>query len=155
MAESGIRKLPDGTQAWEPAFPGQRPPLQPGHTLSLKHGARATVSLGPRVEELADLIRPLVPGYSESDEIALRLLCLALARLEKSSAALAELGPVEMARLRDDERGWANTTRRILTDLGLTPSGRAALGLTVVRAKGEALRAHLVERYADTEGEEP
>jgi hypothetical protein len=125
----------------------------PGNDLAAKHGAYATVKLGSRVAELADRIRELVPGYAERDEPAVRLLCLALARLEASSTAIADASaPDELKRLRDDERGWANTARRYLNDLGLTPTSRAKLGLHVARARGEALRAHLEQHYGDGQG---
>jgi hypothetical protein len=42
----------------------QRCAFQPGNDLAVKHGAYAKVALGPRVEELTEEIRPLVPAYS-------------------------------------------------------------------------------------------
>lgn len=154
--------LPEGQ--WAPAFPGQRPPFKPGNdagvrfrpgnTAGVHHGAYATVQLGPRVAELADEIRDLIPGYSPADEVALRVLCLALARLEQSSAAIDDDTPAaDLARLRQDERGWANTIRRYLADLGLTPVARSGLGLNVARARGEVLRAHLAENYGGEEAD--
>ena len=151
-AGSGIRE--DGL--FEAEFPGQRPPFELGHALRLTHGAYADVRLGERVAELADEVRPLVPGYSEADEVAVRILCLALARLEASSAALQGASTDELARLRSDERGWANTVRRYLNDLGLTPTARARLGLVAVRAKGEAVAVYLqAKRAAEDESGEP
>jgi hypothetical protein len=64
----------------------QRCPFLPGNDLAVKHGAYATVALGPRVDELAEDIRDLVPGYTPCDEVAVRLLCLALARQERAEA---------------------------------------------------------------------
>jgi hypothetical protein len=149
-ASSGIGS--DGQ--WQPAFEGQRPPAARGNQLAAKHGAYATLALGDRVGELAPVIAEHVPGYTVADEIAVRLLALALARLERSSEALAETTDVDaLNRLRQDERGWANTVRRYLSDLGLTPTARAKLGLDVVRAKGEALRA-LHDHVEQTGGED-
>jgi len=125
--------------------------FEKGNSLPLRHGAYAVVALGPRVEELADLIRELVPAYSPSDEITIRLLCLALARLERSSDATGKVPIEELGRLRENERGWTNTARRLLNDLGMTPTSRAGLGLALVQAKGEALRAHLANKRADDE----
>ena len=68
----------------------------------LDTGASATVALGPRVDELADDLRPLVPGYSPSDEPAVRLLSLAFARLERAEVALDEAKPGEAGKLRQD-----------------------------------------------------
>ena len=125
--------------------------FEDGNALALRHGAYAVVALGPRVEELADQIRELVPAYSPSDEITIRLLCLALARLERSSDVAASVPIEELGRLRQDERGWTNTARRLLNDLGMTPTSRAGLGLALVQAKGEALRAHLANKRAGAE----
>jgi hypothetical protein len=127
----------------------QRCPFQPENQLAVKHGSYATVALGPRVDELADEIRDLVPVYTPSDEIALRLLCLALARQERAEAALAEADASDATKLRQDALGWANAARRLLNDLGMTPSSRAKLGLNVARARGAALREHLREHYPD------
>ncbi len=122
--------------------------FEPGNELALRHGAYAVVALGPRVEELADQIRELVPAYSASDEITIRLLCLTLARLERSSDVTGNVPIEELGRLRENERGWTNTARRLLNDLGMTPTSRAGLGLALVQAKGEALRAHLANKRA-------
>ncbi|SRR6266508_3152416 len=132
---------------WTPAFPGQRPPFQKGNDVALRHGAYADVKLGPRVAELADEIRPFVPGYAPGDEIGLRVLCLALARLEASAA----VDSPDARRLREDERGWVNAVRRYLADLGLTPTSRAALGVNLTRARGTALRDHLQATYGEDE----
>lgn len=140
---------------WVPAFPGQRPPFQPGHELSLKHGAYASVALGPRVAELADELRPHVPGYTPADEIALRILCLGLARLERSAAAVDDADPAALERLRQDERGWSNTVRRFLSELGMTPRSRAQLGLDIART-GDELQRYLERReQAQIEPDEP
>ncbi len=119
----GILHLPDGTRRF-----------LPGHTASVSHGAYAVIHLGPRVEALADELRPSVPAYAASDEVALRLLALALSRLEATSAALANAGPEAMQRLRSDERSWANSARNTLADLGMTPASRARLGLDLHRS---------------------
>jgi hypothetical protein len=113
--------------------PWQRPPFEAGNTASVRHGSYAVVKLGPRVDELADELRELVPGFRPADEVALRLLGVCLARIEAASTALEEAGPVELERLRQDLRGWLNTARRLLNDLGMTPTARARLGLDVAR----------------------
>ncbi len=123
VSPRGVRYLPDGRRTFEP-----------GHQINVTHGARAIVKLGPRVAKLADNLRPSVPAYAPSDEVALRLLCLALARLEATAIALAAAGPDEHQRLRADERGWANSARNALSDLGMTPASRARLGLDLHRS---------------------
>jgi hypothetical protein len=56
--------------------------------------------------------------------------------------------PQDPAKLRSDALGWANAARRLLNDLGLTPTSRARLGLNVARTRrGAALEEHLRERY--------
>lgn len=123
----------DEVGRWAPAFEGQRPPFTPGHDVSLRHGAYADLRLGDRVAELADELRPLVPAGRPADEVALRLLALCLARIEAAHAALEKAKPAELATLESDARGWTNTARRLLSDLGMTPTARARLGLDVAR----------------------
>jgi hypothetical protein len=53
----------------------------------------------------------------------------------------------KLARLRDDLRSWLRLSASLANDLGLTPMARSRLGLNTVRARGEALRQHLLERY--------
>lgn len=77
-----------------------------GNDLATKHGAYVSpVRLGDRVAELATVVRELVPAYTPADEVAVQVLCLALARMERSSAALeGTQDAAEMERLRQDER---------------------------------------------------
>jgi hypothetical protein len=39
---------------WVPAFPGQRPPFQPGHRLSLRHGSFSPRTVDPIAVELVE-----------------------------------------------------------------------------------------------------
>lgn len=43
-------------QPWAPAFDGQRPPFEPGHELSMKHGAYSVRKVGPRAEQLVQAV---------------------------------------------------------------------------------------------------
>lgn len=113
--------------------------FQAGHELSVRHGAYAVVQLGPRVAELSAELAELVPGYSGSDAVAVRLLALSLVRLERAEAALADAEPGDLARLRVDSLGWANSARRLLNDLGMTPTARARLGVDLGRIAGGGL----------------
>jgi hypothetical protein len=127
--------------------------FEPGNEVSTRHGAYATVNLGPRVDELADLIRPTVPTYRSGDEVMLRVLCLALTRLERSADAQGEMkDATELHRLRQDERGWANTVRRYLDDLGLSPMARARLKLDVAMTSRALTLTGLAEQ-AELEAE--
>lgn len=49
MAGSGVAH--DGS--WVPEFPGQRPPIQPGHLASVRHGAFSQRLIGPLAEAIA------------------------------------------------------------------------------------------------------
>jgi hypothetical protein len=153
----------DGDGRWTPEFPGQREPFQSGNTLALTHGAYAVVAFSSRASEIADEIRPLVPGYSSADEPAVRLLSLVLTRVEKGTAALDEvdahaasdLAPyavgdaAKLQRLRQDVLGWTNTARRLLSDLGMTPLSRSRLGLNL--AHGESVVIQLQREQRERE----
>ena len=127
--------------------------FKPGNEAAVTHGAYATVKLGARVDELADLIRQYVPAYVPGDEVGLRLLCLGLARLEQSATALETVtAPDAMARLRQDERGWANTVRRYLNDFRLTPASRERAGVErLVTESGEVITLRRLVEAADAE----
>jgi hypothetical protein len=133
--------------------------FEKGNAVATKHGAYAVVQLGPRVDELTDLIRPHVPGYVPGDEVGLRLLCLSIARLERSATALETVAdPDASARLRQDERGWANTVRRYLNDFRLTPASRERAGVErLVTESGEVITLRRLVEAADAEvvDEEP
>jgi hypothetical protein len=111
--------------------------------------------LAPRADEIAAGLRELVPASSPSDEPTVRLLATVLTRLELANAYLDGNGLF-------DARGrprpvlqlvsrWENSAARLLDQLGMSPTSRAKLGLDVARARGEALRAHLAERYSGTD----
>ncbi len=105
--------------------------FEPGNQAASTHGAYAELQLGTRVDELAADITTLVPSYRPADQIAVRLLALSLARIERAVSALEDAKPGDLARLEADMRSWVNTSRRIVVDLALTPTARARLGLDV------------------------
>lgn len=140
---------------WTPAFPGQRPPFEPGNQVAVRHGAFSKLRLEPRAAELVDEIRDLVPARSDADDPTIGLLALTFAQVEAATLYVAEHGIV-------DERGEArsilrhlgtmiNTAGRLCDRLGLTPTSRAQLGLDLTRARGEALDAYLAEKRAAEE----
>jgi hypothetical protein len=124
---------------------------------ALRHGAYSTLACGPRAAELASEIRQALPLYAPADEPSVRLLALALARVERASAALDEVderlgsrrlaaylaeGEERLDRLRRDLRAWIGTATKLMSELGMTPSSRARLGLDVAlaqRASDQAL----------------
>jgi hypothetical protein len=134
----------DGT--WTPAFEGQRPPFEPGNELGhgrpVEHGAYAVLHLTPRAAEIAEWIRAQADHLTTADEAAVQTLALVLAQLERAAGVLGEvdeaivrgddvdvyLGRIESrARLSQDARRWADSARRAMDGLGLTPAGRAQL----------------------------
>lgn len=184
MAESpDPRSGVDEHGDWTPAFEGQRPPFQPGHDLSVRHGAYSTLKLAPRADELATELRQVMPWYGPADEVAVRLLALTLARIEAATAALDVVDdrldgirtadetkraqrlrayvtdgePENLAgslqRLRDDLKGWIRLSRSLANDLGMTPTARAKLGLDLVQAR--SAQSRLEEHVRDRYGDAP
>lgn len=140
-------------------------PAQPGNDLALRHGAYAVIHLHGRAAQIAQQIEAVVSIASEADRPLIEVLSMTLAQLERAHAVLAaeqrtELEQLQagkrptkahrqnLQRLSADARGWANSARRMLEDLGCSPRSRAALGLDVART-GDVLAA-LRERYGGT-----
>lgn len=133
--------------------------FQVGNSTALRHGAyvalRADLAgaidkLGPEVVAEAALVRRLVPGYAESDELAVQDLAVTRIRIRRAAGALrrvdeaageeplrsyaAEHGE-RLEALRRDLHRWLRHARQLMGDLGLTPSSRFALGLTLARTQ--------------------
>lgn len=115
-------------EAWTPAFPGQRPPFQPGHRLSVRSGAFGSRMSEPLAVELAEKLverRPDLAGYPEE----LTALCRVEARVLLLDRWLCEHGLWDGKKLREGplrhlatfERTAANLRR----ELGLSPAGEA------------------------------
>ena len=141
-------------ESWTPAFPGQRPPFEPGNTVSVKHGARSVVQLRPRAEEIRAQLVEAAPVAEAADgaqfDIAAGLLAhaeRALLILEGSQRLEIEAinagAPMDvaerqnLARLSADTRGWLNSAMRALDRLGMNPTARARLGLDLASARRE------------------
>lgn len=132
-----------------------RPPFERGNEVAVKHGALATLRLAPRAEEIANGIRELVPARSEADEPAIRLLAISLAQIEAAHAWVAERGIVDRKGKPEPILKFmttaTNTAARLADRLGMTPAGRAQLGLDL--AKGEAVRMTLTKLAALADSE--
>jgi hypothetical protein len=127
-------------------------PAPVGNERALTHGAYSAPRLGKRTGEIVDELRPLLPVADECDEPALRLLALSLARLERAAEALElKTKPSELARLEQDARGWVNSSVRLADALGMTPTSRARLGLTLVRAREVVNGGQDLSRLSPTE----
>jgi hypothetical protein len=129
---------------------GNLVPFEQGNQAARRHGAFASLTLAPRAEELADYIRSVMPMVNSADDVSIGLLAGVLAQIEAATLYVAERGIV-------NSRGqpqpvlkhlstMTNTAARLADRLGMTPSGRAALGLDL--AKGEAYRRLTVTRLA-------
>jgi hypothetical protein len=138
-----------------PVFEGQRPPFERGNTVAVKHGAHSLQRLGPRVDELAAVIRDLVPTYGPADEIAVRQLALALSRIEAAASALEEAAPGAAPSLETAVRGWSHLVERQLAALGMNPASRARLRLDLMLGESAAQRAlehHIDANYSGEGG---
>ncbi len=169
---SGVH--PDGT--WVPAFEGQRPPLQPGHEVTLKHGAYSARRTGPRAQELVALLleQARLPrsrtAYLADPAFLPALQDYATLRARKSLVEqwLDENGGDL------DAKGQVRAATQLLArldaqvaaaqrELGLTPAARARLGRDVAMAsqggldltEGRRLRLEAERRQALLAGEGP
>lgn len=79
---------------WVPEFEGQRPPFQPGHELTVKHGAYSPRYVDPAAEELrlAILEDPGTPAHVRSpiNRYELAAMCRAQVQAELAAKSLAE-----------------------------------------------------------------
>jgi hypothetical protein len=169
MRAGGKRSRPDPRSGLDeegrftPAFPGQRPPFEPGHELSVRHGFYASPLLRPDDREEVAAIEvnawALLPEGLQLDRYRLAVEGLAC-RIWQARRAYADLAEHGLVRGPDRQPApilrylgtLERTIQRDLEGLGLTPRAAAELGLDLVRAKGEALRAHLAEHYDRQEG---
>lgn len=143
--------MPD-ENGWTPDFPGQRPPFEPGNTVAVRHGAHSPSIFGTRAAQIAERVAAIVPNYNPSHAPTVELLARELARIELADEWLDQHGildsqgrPQGILKMRSV---WTNSAARLANDLALNPTAQAKLGLHVARARGEALRAHVAERYA-------
>lgn len=129
----------------------------PGHALSTRHGSWGTISLRPRARELAAAVAELAPVRSDADGPAIDLAGVLLGRVERAASALeeSEADGQELdarERLSKDLRLWIEATVKLLDKLGMTPTSRADLGLTVAQ-RDLALERANVKRLTPAERE--
>lgn len=153
MSGAGERFLnPDGS-VWVPAFPGQRPPFQKGHRLSvgnrgpLKHGANSARLVGPLAAEIeADLKREQLLRYLFEPEFRdlTFAYCRAAAREQLYRQWIDGMESVEdWARAPEGGKaspaeGYLEMSRRELTlaeELGLVPLVRDDVAEKIAKAK--------------------
>lgn len=127
-------------------------PNRPGESgPALRHGAHSAIHLRPRAAEIAAQLNEIVPARASADEPAIALASIVLAQVESISSWLDEHGVL-------DGRGqprpacrhfgtMVNSAARLLRDLGLTPTSRAAMGADMARVHAEAARDEMRQRY--------
>lgn len=140
------------------------PPFEPGNEVAVTHGFYVSPRLRPEhaaeVDEIASRVWDLLPATLRQPSYAPAVEGFAC-RVWQARRAYADLA--EHGLLRGVGREPApilrflgtleRTIQRDLEQLGLTPRSAAELGLDLTRAKGEALRAHLAEKYVEGNGE--
>ena len=129
---------------WVPAFPGQRPPFQKGHTLTLKHGAHSPRNIDPRRDEIVASLREVMPHLNnEGYTPQLMRYGKTLAQLERLDEWLDDHGligkggsvkPATKLRLDLDKLALGQATA-----LGLTPASHAK----VLRDLGDAGKSQI------------
>ncbi|MEQ4715832.1 hypothetical protein [Nonomuraea sp. B19D2] len=157
-----MSEMSEHGRVWVPAFPGQRPPFQPGHELSMRHGAYSPRRVDPLAVEL-------VEGVLADDAVsflrqpAYRSALWAWGRAEARVQLLAEhLSDHEAGGCRScpdcvrwDEqlRKWESAAASQRARLGLDPLSRARLGRDVAAASVDVARlmAGLDDGQADEE----
>lgn len=148
---------------WTPAFPGQRPPFQKGHTLRLTHGGYVAALVTPRAREIAAALAETLPQYLLSDPAyapAVEAYSLVLARIERVSAWLEAQAGDGIPEIDGDGRvrGAMDLLLRLerqaadhRSRLGLDPLSRARLGRDVA-SQQESL-AQAMSAWADKQKE--
>ncbi|WP_147251476.1 P27 family phage terminase small subunit [Blastococcus sp. TBT05-19] len=147
---------------WTPAFPGQRPPFQPGHTLSLRHGVYSDRRIEPLAQQFVDAYAadPSVTWLTTADGPALHALGRAEAKVQLLEEYLGKLAEAEETDLADLEAKRVEAAYRELhraetramslrTQLGFTPMSRARLGRNVAAARVDM--AELLSRMQEAQ----
>lgn len=122
-----------------------------GPPLAATHRAYSARALAPRVEQLTDELREVVPGAESADDTVIRLLALLLAQIEAANVWVAERGLFRRAGrgvptgtpqpILTMQARWITAAAKLCDQLGLTPSSRVRLG--VVEAGADAYADYL------------
>lgn len=135
--------------AWAPAFPGQRPPFEPGHELSTKYGAHSPRKLAPVAEEYVDAVLaddslaylrspaylPAVQAWAAAEARVVLIERWVSDRITEqgmewaTESAAGRTSPLELLR-RSDATALTHRAR-----LGLDPISRAKLGKDVAQGR--------------------
>lgn len=155
------RMTPPG---WTPAWPGQRPPVGPGNTLGLRHGAWSRALVVPAAEAIVAALLPTLPSYLHETRYrpALHAYAVCLARIERVEQYLEDQAvtgvPAEL-----DADGSVKAATSLLgrlegaadrhrSSLGLTPMSAARLGKDVAQTVS---LTQLWQQMDDQDAQEP
>ena len=142
-------------EAWVPAFPGQRPPFQPGHELSLQYGAYSPRTFEPIaagiVEQLLadDQVAYLrAPAY----RVSVWRYATQQARTDLLHAFLVAHGDEcqgckRCVGLEERWRILSTTAGKTAQRLGLDPLSRARLGKDVAQGRAADAAAIMAELH--------
>jgi hypothetical protein len=135
-------RAPEG---WVPEFPGQRPPFQPGHELSMKHGAGSPRKRDPIAQALAaELLLDESVAYLRAPRYAAAVQAWAVAEAKCAlisnwvdsmpieKAAESKQGQTSALELL---RKWETTAQNHRSRLGLDPMSAAKLGKDVAQTR--------------------
>jgi hypothetical protein len=154
-AGSGIQ--PDGS--FVPEFSGQRPPLRPGHEVTVRSGFYISPLLreqdAAEVEEIGAELRELLPVYRDSFEPLLEIVACRVWRLRRGYRDLSENGLLrkggQPAPILVDLAKLEGGLVRDLAELGLTPRAMVGLGLDLLRGQQAQLTARRLARMVEEE----
>jgi hypothetical protein len=127
-------------------WPGTAPPFSKGNTVGTTHGAHAPLTakhkdVREKVEEIAEVVPVRGPdgGLHPADREAVVRLAELLCRIDRATAHLDRHGLTNRkgeahSLLRHISR-WEAAARDWMSDLGMTPRSRVALGLDLARTR--------------------
>lgn len=137
-----------GQEEWTPAFPGQRPPFEPGHELSMRHGAYSPRRVDPLAVEMVALVEadPAIAWLTAADAPALWAWARAEAQVQLLTEYLEQAGVASGDGVGDLEKDDVRAAYLLLhraearasmsrRRLGLDPLSRARLGRDVAAAQ--------------------
>ncbi|MCU1691150.1 MAG: hypothetical protein JWM64_241 [Frankiales bacterium] len=138
---------------WVPAFEGQRPPFQPGHTLSTRHGAYS-----PRVHdavqaEVVAEVEAADPSWLQHvDTWAVEAWSYAEARCRLLRRVVSEQGTFTdkgtETTAAEQLRHWEKRAAEGRSKLGFDPTSRAKLGRDTASAAADLAQVRAAGRAA-------
>lgn len=141
-------------EGWVPAFKGQRPPFQPGHELSTRHGCYSPRKVDPLAESFVEVVLA-DQGAQHAHALLYRPALWAWARAEAQVQLLTEyleraaetagdgVGDLDQDAVRAGYLLLHRAEARALSGrarLGLDPLSRARLGKDVAAGQLDAAR---------------